>query len=247
VTYDQRRIRTGGPRAGVGVSDTTFGGSSIFRWRAKNSSNQLKNTALSSGERFAQSIFSSSASIFGVEVPLRIGGALGVRGGGDVTGGRGGGEVTGVRGGGETIGVRGGGEVTGVREGGDVAGVRGGKFTGGGGGVGALEFRLGRELRDIGGGLMLVGDSVCEFVVLVEPCRIGGGGYAFRAPLALFPEPVALGGSCGGGELKSNLVFLEGTDLYLSFVLLKPVTVASLALPAFSLSSATIAMVSSAG
>jgi hypothetical protein len=80
--------------------------------------------------------------------------------------------------------------------------------------------------------------------VLVEPCRTGGGGYAFRAPLALFPEFVALGGGCGGGELKSNFVFFEGTDLYLSLVLLKPVTVASLALPAFSLSSATIAAVS---
>jgi hypothetical protein len=81
--------------------------------------------------------------------------------------------------------------------------------------------------------------------VLVEPCRTGGGGYAFRAPLALlFPELVSLGGGCGGGELKSNFVFFEGTDLYLSFVLLKPVTVASLALPAFSLSSATIPAVS---
>jgi hypothetical protein len=81
-------------------------------------------------------------------------------GGGDVTGVRGGGETMGVRGGGETTGVRGGGEVIGVREGGEVTGLRGGKFTGGGDGVGALEFGLGRVLRAKDGGLLIVGDSV---------------------------------------------------------------------------------------
>lgn len=111
---------------------------------------------MSSGERFAQSILASSESTFGVEVPLRSGGA-GARGGGDVTGVRGGGEITG------------GDEVTGVREGGEVAGFRGGKATGGGGGVGALGFWLGRVLRVIGGGLILGELSDCGLLVLVEP------------------------------------------------------------------------------
>jgi hypothetical protein len=176
-------------------------------------------------------MFGSSSPTFGVEVPLRNGSA------GEATGALGGGDVTGVRDGGEVTGVRRG--VEGADTLGEVTGRRGGAVT--------LEFSLeGRVLRTTGGGLAMDGVlSDSELLALVAPALTGGGGNALRGLVApVTGGGVPRGGGWGGGELKSNFVFLEGTDLYLSFVLLKPVTVASLAFPAFSLSSATMKVVS---
>ena len=52
----------------LAVSTVALGGMATFKYLAKNSSSQLKNASLSSGERFAQSIRSISASSFGATI-----------------------------------------------------------------------------------------------------------------------------------------------------------------------------------